>query len=275
MTSFQVAIPSYQRAEILAEATLPLILSRGVPPEAIRVWTATEAETEAYREACGIFIDPDQITEHGGGVGMRNARNAIPTHYPKGTRLLQLDDDLYQIHKKVEEEQRSCFGHLTEKGMRPVGDLPALIEAGFDLADEEGVSLWGVYPVKNPFYLRFLSRVGNLYCIGAWTAMTLRHDETEVVTLDDKEDMERSIKHYLRDGGVLRLENYSFHTQYYINPGGMQAYRTPATVRAGALDLMVMYPDLTAPKKPTKGNPDMDEVKLHPPHARRTRLIEI
>lgn len=273
--SFQIAIPSYRRSRTLATMTMPLLLSRGVPPEIIRVWTTGEAEADVYREALSMFIDADQVQPHGGAVGVGNARNAVISQYPAGTRLLQVDDDLKQIHRKIDEEKRSNFGKFTEKGAQPVKDLVGLVEAGFDLADEEGVSLWSTYPVKNPFYMGFRSRVGNLYAEGSFRAMTLRHDGTELVTLDDKEDFEQSIKHYLRDGGVLRLENYGFISSFYTEGGGMQEYRTRETVRRGALDLLVMYPELCRPRKPFKTYDDMPEVRLFPQHARRARMIEV
>jgi hypothetical protein len=204
-----------------------------------------------------------------------SAGSGTPGTYPAGTRLLQIDDDIKQIHRKVEETERSSFGPFTEKGARPVADLVGLVEAGFDLADEEGVSLWSTYPVKNPFYMGFKSRVGNLYAEGSFRAMTLRHDGAELVTLDDKEDFEQSIKHYLRDGGVLRLENYGFISSFYTEGGGMQDYRTRETVAMGAVDLLSMYPELCRPRKPFKTYDDMPEVRLWPQHARKARLIEV
>lgn len=273
--TFYIAIPSYKRATILATMTLPLLLGRGVPEDRIHVWTASPEETEEYRETVGLFLPEGNINEHGGGVGMGNARNALLKHYEKGTRLLQLDDDLRQIHRKIEEDERSNFGPFTEKGAQPVARLVEMVNAGFDLADEEGVSLWSTYPVKNPFYMGFRSRIGNLYAEGAWFGMTLRHDETEQVDLDDKEDFERSVKHYLRDGGVLRLENYGFVTQFYGTPGGMQEYRTTDTVSEGAAQMLLRYPDWVRSKPPSRTNPEMEEIKLHPQNARQVRLVEV
>ena len=50
--------------------------------------------------------------------------------------------------------------------------------------------------------------------------------KAELRTIDDKEDYERSIKYYLKDGGVLRFNNVTCRTNCRKEPGGMQVERT-------------------------------------------------
>jgi hypothetical protein len=60
----------------------------------------------------------------------------------------------------------------------------------------------------------------------------------------DKEDYERSIRFYLRDGAVVRLRNVAPKTAYYTEKGGNQEFRTMKTVAEGAKKLVKMFPEL-------------------------------
>jgi hypothetical protein len=82
--------------------------------------------------------------------------------------------------------------------------------------------------------LRFI--VGSLYgCIN-------RHDC--LVTVDEKEDFQRSILFFLADGAVCRLNHISAKTAYYKEPGGMQVERTEHRIYENAKYLAEAYPDL-------------------------------
>jgi hypothetical protein len=68
----------------------------------------------------------------------------------------------------------------------------------------------------------------------------------EVRTLNDKEDYERSIKYYLKDGGLLRFNNVAFKTKCYQDPGGMQhdQLSTKERILESAKKLVETYPNL-------------------------------
>jgi hypothetical protein len=61
--------------------------------------------------------------------------------------------------------------------------------------------------------------------------------------MDDKEDFERSLQYYVKDGRVVRLDDITAKTKYY-GVGGMQEKRTEKTILEGAETLVKRYPGL-------------------------------
>ena len=70
----------------------------------------------------------------------------------------------------------------------------------------------------------------------------VNNKKAELRTIDDKEDYERSIKYYLKDGGVLRFTNVTCRTRCYKEPGGMQINRTKNRIHDSAVYLTQKYP---------------------------------
>lgn len=68
--------------------------------------------------------------------------------------------------------------------------------------------------------------------------------ETQKRSVDDKEDYEMSIRHYIKDGGVLRFNCVTIQTNYYTEPGGMQTVRTEKRITDSAIYLRKQYPAL-------------------------------
>lgn len=229
---YRVAIPSYDRATTLRDKTLRVLLAGGVDPTRIDVYVRGQEQLELYSRT----LEPGsygRLVLFDGDPGVMPVRNFISRSYAPGTRLFQIDDDVYRIVRKIDD-----------KLVEDVQDVDALIELGFATADEAGLYLWGLYPVKNPLFMKHRVRYDLTYIEGAIFGYTVLGDDTELVRCDDKEDFERSIRFYLRDGGVVRLESYSFWSNFYTEPGGMQTYRTVETVEAGARYLLETYPEL-------------------------------
>ena len=72
----------------------------------------------------------------------------------------------------------------------------------------------------------------------------INNRKAEIRTIDDKEDYERSIKYYLKDGGLLRFNNITCYTKCYKEPGGMQVERTHKRIHDSAVYLTKQYPNL-------------------------------
>ena len=74
-----------------------------------------------------------------------------------------------------------------------------------------------------------------------------RHDKDLILTIDEKEDVERTLQYYSKDGGVIRFNNICVQTTYYKTPGGMQADKRDRKKDAyeSALYLNKKYPNLT------------------------------
>ena len=228
---YEVAIPSVARAERITKATLPLLHHGGVPMDHVTIFVPDVESEDQYADAVAEF--GCKITS-GHGIGMREARNAIARSYPEGTQLVEVDDDITAFKRAVDNKTLLSL---------EAGELHATWQKCFAQADGH---LWCWYPVANAFFMKGdrVRRGGLWYAVGALFGYTVVGDDAELVYVDDKEDFERSMRFYLRDGEVVRFDGYTFVTRYYGEPGGMQLYRSKNTIEAGARRLAANYPDL-------------------------------
>lgn len=226
--NFQIAIPSYLRAQTLRNKTIAYLERCGVNFSRVTVFVADEDERKMYED----FVPPEcQIVV--GKPGMRAIRNFIQDFYPEGERVLNLDDDL-----------DSLIMRLDEKESVPFYDLIPLANQGFEFCSRTGTRLWGVYPVDNPYFMKPTVSFDLKYIVGTvWGCINTQTDALRV-TLDDKEDFERTIKCYLEGGSVVRFNHIACRTNYYGEPGGMQVERTEQRVTESAKFLAKKYPHL-------------------------------
>lgn len=261
----QFAIPSARRPWILASKTIPLLQRAGVDPEQVTVFVPDEGDRWEYEGALprswgSRLVVAPHTPEHGtlDDVGVRPhglgvVRNTIARHFPAGTRLVQIDDDIDGIIHRVSEKESE----------RSDSDLLDLCEMGFDMADDLGASLWGIYPVKNPYFMKDRIRTDLTYICGGLFGVSLRHEDHELVVLDDKEDFERSLRHFVADGAVVRVEHTALLTQGYSGDGGMQASRTSERVDVASRWLCEQFPELASLN--TKKKSGWTEVRLRSP----------
>jgi hypothetical protein len=231
MIPFKIAIPSYKRANTLLSHTLTLLEDANILKSSVSIFLSGEAELSAYdRVLPNHWANRCKMVD---AHGMGAVRNAISDYYREGEFLVEMDDDLKGIYNLTKDNG----------GLMAIGDeLKAVIEHGFELCVQTGTRLWGVYPVKNPYFMRGGVRTKIAYIVGAFFGVINTHDRGLYVTLDDKEDFERSIKYYQRFGKLVRLEDICVETAYYTEPGGMQETRTEDRVKRSALYLLKKYP---------------------------------
>lgn len=243
---FQVAIPSYCRATTLAAKTLPTLARNQVDPSTITVWVADEAQAVAYRQV----LEPGTYgSVRVSAPTLRGSRNAIHREYPEGALLLQVDDDVADLYQSTGRRN-------TDRQPLP-GGVPALVGRLARSLDEVGASLAGIHPVNNPYFHRPGTSVGLRYIVGAFFLMRVERAPWMDVTLEDKEDFERTILHFLARGCVVRAEDVSLVTRYYREPGGMQETRTPQRVHDSAVLLARRYPDLLRLRTSAKGHTEV------------------
>ena len=126
---------------------------------------------------------------------------------------------------------------------------------------------WGVYPVDNPYFMKPTTNnkddyvsINLKFLIGYLTGVK-NNKKAEIRTIGDKEDYERTIKYYLKDGGVLRYNNICCNTKCYKEPGGIQATRKKEDSLRNAMKLMKDYPNLVRINNSRKSG--FAEIRLH------------
>lgn len=229
MAEYQIAIPSYRRSKILRERTLAYLERTNVDPSRIKIFVADKHELEDYRRE--LEGKPYEIVV--GIKGMAHIRNFIQTYYPEGTNLLQLDDDIKKLLEKI-----------SDKEAREIYDLETLIQQGFDACRRAGTKLWGIYPVKNPYFMKHGTTFDLKYIEGSFIGTVVDHDPDLFVDLSGKEDWQRSILYFRRFGSVVRFNGYSMDADFRGLPGGCTEAdgRTLETQKAECESLVRRYP---------------------------------
>jgi len=218
--SYRIAIPSYQRAPRLRDSTLPLLERHLIPAELIDVFVADASEQAVY----AATLDPWTYSRLIVAVpGMGAVRNFITDYYDEGQHILFIDDDIRDL---------ISLNDL---------NLKTFIISAFAACRAHNLSLFGIYPVSNKFFMRPTMTTDLRYIIGCFYGVINRRIH---VTLDDKEDFERTMLYYLRDGGVVRFNSIAPVTRYYKEPGGMQVTRTLERIHASAVVLAERWPHL-------------------------------
>ena len=241
--SYKIAIPSYDRPLTLRNKTLDYIKKTNMAHSDITVFVANKKEYDSYRE-----LNPN-VKFVIGVETLMSQRNFINKYYKEGEKVIMFDDDISGLYMK-----------LSDKKTELVTDLDSVCYYGFDAAETVGNKIFGIYPVFNPYFMKNKTTLNLKYIVGCFWGCIIDHSKDLEVTLEDKEDYERTIKYYLKFGSSPRLNYITPKTNYYNEKGGMQVTRTEERVTWSAKELLKRYPllcSLNTSKKSTK-----TEIKL-------------
>jgi hypothetical protein len=187
-----------------------------------------------------------------------------------------MDDDLKEIYETYNTRNTKTSTTTTKKKttittkkrtkhyqrLKPIINLNQFIITAFKTLKEHNLYLWGVYPVFNPFFTTPTISTDLRFIVGPFWGFINRHNSPDLIlTLEEKEDTERTLQFFTKDGGVLRFNGITFNTNYYSTPGGMQADRTDrkAAAKQSAHILHSKYPTLTTIQTRKSG---MTEVRV-------------
>lgn len=245
-----VGIPSYRRSDVVSVKTLRVLAEGGVPRE--RVFLAvTNDEIADYRRRVDPGLYASLISDVVPG-SVASAHNRIVEALGPGD-VVQMDDDIRAL-----KQQTTPTTHAT------IADVGAVFDLGFTAARSHGATLWGVYPVCNAFYMRRRLSTGLSFCIGHCFGQILSGRGCERTTLDVKNDYERTLRHFMADGGVVRLDWIAAESVVYTGRGGMQGVRTAAAADAAIGDLQRRFPGLVRRKRRVEGH-EWPEIALVQP----------
>lgn len=246
----EIAIPTYRRYDILCRKTLGYLF-RCYPEQEIPVtlFVANADEEAAYRLALRQRKWEERVKIVRGKAGLGPQRNFIQQYYPEGTNLWQMDDDLDGLFER------------TGKQLIPTHYPLEMARDAFRMLRGYRLRLWGVYPVDNDFFMDSFISFDLRYIVGACFGIIVTHDSRTYVRLEDKEDFERTLRYYVCDGGVMRLNYIAVKTNYYTEPGGMQVTRTHERVERSARLLKSWFPTLCEIDR--SGKRGYTELRLH------------
>lgn len=203
--------PSYQRAAFAKT-------HRYLPVR----YVVAESEAPAYEERqLPVLPCPDAAQGN-----LCRVRNWI-LDYAKDQPVLILDDDLDYIG--------AWFGSTRKK---LTGDeAMAMIERGFELADEWGARFWGINCHDDKAFYREHTPFSTVNYIGGPFQAHLRNELRYDVELPLKEDYDMTLAVLNRYRTALRLNWYFYRSDQHQSPGGCAAYRTVEAERSQFLAL--------------------------------------
>jgi hypothetical protein len=206
---YHIAIPKYNREHLIIQKTLRELDKWNINPTIITVFVVEE-EYEKYR----IQL-PDKYDIVIGLIGLVQQRQFIQHYYNEGDNIVMLDDDIENIDLSISEYT----------------DLDEFFITAFSIIKERGCYIWSVYPVNNIYFRKSKEHITyNLnYCIGAFYGIVNRLNDPDLelkITVDgEKEDVERSLLYFIKDGIITRFNRIGFKTKYYNNTGGLGNFK--------------------------------------------------
>lgn len=256
-SEYAVAIPSYQRAQLVWEKTVAYLARTNVDLNKVRVFVASEQEEREYLKARPLEMGA--VLTVIGVPTLCAQRRFIQDYYEKhvGLSVLSMDDDV------------EFLGEATgPKQVREVLDLLTWLAQSKEACQAYGARVWGVAPLLNAFYLWGSQPVqhGLKFCVGACFGF-LAGPDLPYQTLAAKDDYERCLQHYKQFGGVVRWSRMAPKTKYY-STGGLESFRTPATSEVEVQNLLERFPGLLRVNPKRKS--EYTEILLQEPRRKRT-----
>lgn len=246
--SYVVAIPTYNRADVVADKTLRTLIRGGVASSRIYLFVANQQQETLYKNTVPKDMYHAIVI---GRLGIARQRAFISSFFPKGQYIVSVDDDVEDILEMTSTTQMRSLGHIDTFFQKAYHDIR-----------KENLYIWGVYPVRNPFFMKKTITTDLRFIIGVMFGYINRKTKNLVPSIksETKEDYEQTILYYQMDGGVLRY-NYITPKTRFNAPGGLGTDRM-ARNQAAASYLVKTYPDIVTPRYRTNGTPEVRLARL-------------
>jgi len=206
--NYRIIIPTYKRANILWDNTLSFLKKYKIPNNKIDILISTKKEADYYKTIIGHKYN---FIYHG-QTGIGAVRNFIRHYYKYKTDLeyvLYIDDDIKGINKID----------------KPIEDLDSFIKNMFEKTKQLNFNLWGICAYDNPFFMKKSITTNLKYICGNFCGEIIDRNKHDIYTdFDHFEDFAFSCEHFIRDGGVVRNNEYCVITKYFAIGGIVESY---------------------------------------------------
>ena len=230
-SNYAIAIPSYNRADTIADKTLTYLLNGGVSPSKITIFVANKTQEKMYRSLVPTQMYGDIVV---GKIGIAKQRIFITHYYPVGAYVVSMDDDVEELMM------------LRGEKLATVRDVDGLFRKAYATMKRESRFIWGIYPVRNPFFMHNTISTDLKFIIGVtfgYINRGLKRLEPSPKA-EGKEDYEQSILYFKEDGGVLRFNNITHKTKFNAQ-GGLGSDRFEMNKKSAEY-LESKYPDIVS-----------------------------
>jgi hypothetical protein len=208
--NYVIACRTYARSHIFPLKTYRMLAHNGLT-DRLYIFVADQAEKRRYEAA---LADQPYAAIIVGKLGGANAIRAICKYFPKGQRIVFMDDDLDRFFEFDKD------GKFHADSSR----LGRYLEDGFETIDKHGLGGFTFSFLKNKFWLkgkafkefRPFTLAGNFFGV--------RNDPAMITTeYSHGDDLVRSVRYLERYGGALVYWWAGFDTRYGKEEGGLQA----------------------------------------------------
>ena len=257
MIDYKIAIPSYKRHNTIKEKTLRLLDEYNIDKNKITVFVANTDEEILYKES----LDNEyKIVVGVPTIGKQ--RNFIEKHYDEGTYLMMFDDDIDSVMRKVNDK------------LEPVNNLDTdVIQLGFNECIKNNNNVFGIYAASNPYFMENRIYKKLCYIIASMFGVIVQNDKYLERKTNHGEDYEYSIRQYIKNGSVTRIDYMTVKSNYYREPGGLQEIRTKQYVYDSIKWIQDNFPDYcTMYIRKTTGNAEL-RLKDKKPNKEQTELF--
>jgi hypothetical protein len=234
------AIPSYKRATGLYKKTLTTLKNYNIPSKDITIFLHSDEEKQEYET-----IIPKEfygkIVVHNLPKGIGKIRNFIMDYYKVNSEYISLDDDVTGFLENVNGK------------LKPIKNFKDLVSKAFKLCKEKKLTLWGLYPVCNAYFMKGSPITYDLrFIVGGCMGMI---NKRRYVHLNMKEDYELTLISYKKDGGVLRFNNICVKHNTNSKSGGIEKDQTQrlSEYKKAASYLIKHYPTQVILNKKKEG----------------------
>lgn len=217
-SNYLVAIPTYKRYYDVYHKSIKTLLDGGVSHTKIHIFVANKDEYNKYHQALPLGSYYKIII---GKLGISNQRQFMIKYFMEGTNVLFIDDDVESIDKL----NKSGTKFIEMK--RGTNELHSFISHAFFLCKRYNIFLWGIYPVRNTFFMkpRPTLTFDLRFILGTFYGTVIRHSKDLKTSVVEKEDVENSILHFIKDRKILRFEKITLKTKFFNPNGGLGSFQ--------------------------------------------------
>lgn len=223
---YPIAIPTVNRYNVITIENL------GLDPKNVFLFVNDDEERRKYKKAnpqCNIVVVDKK--------GISNARNAILSHFD-GLPIVMCDDDikgLFRLNMQG-KERKDKLVQLNAK------EIKEFIKTAFDACKKYKTALWGVYPIKNHFFMAPKIKPAG-FIIGSFCGVIADPSNIKFdITMPLKEDYDFTCQHIMKYKKIIRFDNHCIEAIHYSNKGGCQGYRNKEKENAACDIMLQRYP---------------------------------
>lgn len=247
MDNYVIAIPTYNRTNEVINKTLKTLRDGSIHNNKIYLFVANKEQYNLYESTVPKELYFKIII---GKKGIANQRVFISKYFDEGQYVISMDDD-------VEE-----FQILKNEKLVKLNNIDMFFKNAYKLLKKEGLFIWGIYPVRNAFFMYDNVTTDLRFIIGVTFGYITRHNNRlkPSIRSETKEDYEQTVLYYKMDGGVLRFNNITVKTKFNA-PGGLGTERFERN-KLAAEYLTEKYPDIIKRNDRKDGTPEVKLLKL-------------